>query len=536
VPSPDLSTEPEHAETAVAPTGRRWDPWVAVVGLVALVVYVAQGYGGILERDVAIYVYSAQQVLDGVPPYLGILNRAGPLAHLLPALGVGLGRLAGFDDLVGARILFTVFSAGCVSAVYLLGRDLFASRRAGIAAAATLLCFSGFIAYATFGPREKTPMVLFLTLALWAMTRRRWFSVGVFLSLATLILQIAFFVGAPALLLGLLLGSPRRDWLRNAGRLAVGGLVPLALHVVYFAAVGALREFVDAFWTINAQYTTPTPFTRNVDKSWASLDAGFGLSLYVAIFGLVALVALTVAAWVRRSGQPPGRLANLTALSAGAVGGAIWTMRDFDSWRDTFLLLPLSAIGVAGVLHVAARRLPVRPALAVTLVWCLAATAYAVDYSVSSRTDAIGQQRASVTRVLAALPDDATIVSIHAPQPLVLSGKRNPTRHQMFQSGLQAYVDDTWPGGLRGFQRGVVREEPDLIAIGRFQRRKWARAFGEDYTWVGCAPGWWWYARTSLGPEKIEDLTRIAKPGCKRRSDPSTPFAAGDPRGVSPGW
>ena len=342
MPSPDLSTEPEHAETAVAPTGRRWDPWVAVVGLVALVVYVAQGYGGILERDVAIYVYSAQQVLDGVPPYLGILNRAGPLAHLLPALGVGLGRLAGFDDLVGARILFTVFSAGCVSAVYLLGRDLFASRRAGIAAAATLLCFSGFIAYATFGPREKTPMVLFLTLALWVMTRRRWFSVGVFLSLATLILQIAFFVGAPALLLGLLLGSPRRDWLRNAGRLAVGGLVPLALHVVYFAAVGALREFVDAFWTINAQYTTPTPFTRNVDKSWASLDAGFGLSLYVAIFGLVALVALTVAAWVRRSGQPPGRLANLTALSAGAVGGAIWTMRDFDSWRDTFLLLPLS--------------------------------------------------------------------------------------------------------------------------------------------------------------------------------------------------
>jgi hypothetical protein len=316
----------------------------------------------------------------------------------------------------------------------------------------------------------------------------------------------------------------------------VGGLVPLALHVVYFASVGALREFVDAFWTINVRYTTPTPITTDVDKSWASLNDGFGLSLYVGIVGLVALVALTVAAWVHRSEQLPGRLANLTALSAGAVGGVIWTMRDFDSWRDTLLLLPLAAVGVAGILHAAFHRLPVRLALAVTLVWSLAATAYAVGYSVSARTDAIQQQRASVSRVLAALPDDATIVSIHAPQPLVFSGKRNPTRHQMFQSGLQTYVDDTWPGGLRGFRRSVLREEPDLIAIGRFQRPRWARAFHDDYTFVGCAPGWWWYARTSLGPETLDELTRIARPACTRRSDPSTPFAAGDPRAVSPGW
>ena len=70
------------------PTGRP-DPLVLAVGLIALTVYSLHGVRGNLTRDVGLYAYAGQQVADGVPPYLGVLNRAGPLAHAIPAAGRG---------------------------------------------------------------------------------------------------------------------------------------------------------------------------------------------------------------------------------------------------------------------------------------------------------------------------------------------------------------------------------------------------------------------------------------------------------------
>ena len=176
-----------------------------VVGAVSLVTFALHGLTGTLSRDLSVYTYAGQQVVDGHPPYLGILNRAGPLAHLAPALGVGIARIVGIDDLVGARLLFMAISVLCVCTAYLLGRDLFGSPLVGLVTAATFLSFQGFIEYASNGPREKTLMMLFILLALWAMVHRRWFAAGLCVSLATLTLQIGFFAAAPAVLVALLL-------------------------------------------------------------------------------------------------------------------------------------------------------------------------------------------------------------------------------------------------------------------------------------------------------------------------------------------
>jgi hypothetical protein len=50
------------------------------------------------SRDLAIYSYAGRQVAEGVPPYVGNLNRAGPLAHLIPAIGVAGARVGGFEE------------------------------------------------------------------------------------------------------------------------------------------------------------------------------------------------------------------------------------------------------------------------------------------------------------------------------------------------------------------------------------------------------------------------------------------------------
>src|ERR1700709_554442 len=230
--------------------GRTTDPLVLVVAAVTFVTYLLHGFHGALTRDLGLYSYAGQQVADGVPPYMEVLNRAGPLAHVIPAIGVVIARVGGFDDVITMRVFFMLIAIVCVCAVYVLGRDVFSSRAAGLVTAGTFLTFYGFIQYATNGPREKTPMVLFSVLALWAVANRRWFSAGLFVSLATLCLQIALFASLTAVVAGVLLlaGGGR---LRALLRVALGGVVPVAALGVWFALAGSLRQSIDAFYVIN---------------------------------------------------------------------------------------------------------------------------------------------------------------------------------------------------------------------------------------------------------------------------------------------
>jgi hypothetical protein len=141
----------------------------------------------------------------------------------------------------------------------------------------------------------------------------------------------------------------------------------------------------------------------------------------------------------------------------------------------------------------------------------------AVTYSLQTRNDGLDEQREATDAVLATLPPGATLTSIEAPQPLVLTRRTNPTPYQMFRSGLQDYMDDTWPGGLVGFQHDLVADGQDLVAVGETVSRRLRESLQPDYVYVGSAPMWDWYARASLGAEKIAELRGSAG------DDPSGP-------------
>jgi hypothetical protein len=148
-----------------------------------------------------------------------------------------------------------------------------------------------------------------------------------------------------------------------------------------------------------------------------------------------------------------------------------------------------------------------------------AAVVVALSYALTNRDDSLDDQREATDAVLATLPEGATITSIEAPQPLVLTGRTNPTRYQMFRSGLQDYMDDTWPGGLVGFQADLVADGPDLVAVGETVSRRWRASLQPEYVYVGSAPMWDWYARDSLGEDAIADLRDAAG------FDPDDPLA-----------
>lgn len=479
------------------------DPLVAVVGLVSLVVYLLHGFDRGVTRDLGLYTYAGQRFLEGDPPYVGVLNRAGPLAHVLPGVGIALGRLVGLPDIYGARVFYMLLSVACVCLVYVVVRDLTRLRSAALVAAAAFLGFQGFLDLATYGPREKTPMVLFLLACILAVRHRRWATSGVFVALATLTWQPVFFGAVViAVVAALLAPNPR---LLALTRIIVGGAAVSALVVLYYAVNGAVHTFLDCFVLVNAHYTQQSGALAQADANWSSLHGGYGFSLWVILLGLAALPVAAVRsgprAWRSRRAVP----AAWVALGAGCLSGLAWCLKAFNGWPDLLVMLPLAAIGVgwgaAGVLR-RLRRLDRRAAVAVAAALALAGTTYATVFSVTARQHQLQHQQDFIDAVLAAGPHPSTIVSMEAPQVLMLTHRTNPTPYQMFDHGFADYVDATYPGGLAGYLAEVRRIAPTYIVTQNRFMPDWFKPWLEEhYASVGITDRFRWWVSKSLGPD-----------------------------------
>ena len=78
-------------------------------------------------------------------------------------------------------------------------------------------------------------------------------------------------------------------------------------------------------------------------------------------------------------------------------------------------------------------------------------------------------------------------------------------RLQRIDRHFDRYVDDTWPGGLRGFGRWITSEHPTVIAHhGRV--RPWLKPTLTHYESVGRAPGFGLFVNKSVGQETISNL------------------------------
>jgi hypothetical protein len=465
----------------------------AAAGVVALVVYALHGFGSSLGRDQATFVYGGVRFAHGTPPYRGIFNSVGPLGDMVSGLGTRLGWLVGLDDLTGARLVYLVLSAGCVAGVSVLARATLRSRWAGLLAPAVFLTFASFLKLATGGPREKTVMVLTLEIALLLLLRRRWFAAGVLTALATLTWQPAVLAtGASALVA--ILTQPGGRW-RAGAAYVLGGLVPTALLAAYFLAEHTLRLAWWGFVSVNVGYTSQP----SIMDSWSLVTADYGWSLVLVGIGLVGLVAAAV---VRRDRE-------LAVLGTGAVVAAVWSSYAINGGADLFVALPFAAVGAAaGVLAVgrtAASRTTARVAAVVAMVAVAAASVEAV----TTRDHRLPAERHDVRAMLAAVPASSPVVSVSAPEVLVLAHRRNPSPWQLFDGPISAFLDDHLDGGLAAYADRVARLHPALIAVGNRSTDGWLRpVLDRDYTRVGRGTHWVWYAATSLGHATLRDLRR----------------------------
>ena len=237
------------------------------------------------------------------------------------------------------------------------------------------------------------------------------------------------------------------------------------LTLVYYAAEGALHTFFEGFVLINAHYTQQGSAISQLGHNWAHLRGGYGGSLWVILLGLVALPVLAAVAvptaWRTREAGP----VTLVATGAASVAGVGWACIAFNGWPDLFELLPFAALGVGGLVAAVLRRLDVRAATAVAVTLAVVGTAFATVTSLTTKGSGLVRQRASVAAILHAGPRGATMLSLEAPEAMAIAHRRNPTSIQMFTNGFAQYVDDTWPGGLKGYARWIEEQAPTYIVV-----------------------------------------------------------------------
>ncbi|MEJ7796178.1 MAG: glycosyltransferase family 39 protein [Nocardioides sp.] len=492
---------------------RRLDWWGPTLALVGIVIFLLHGFGGLLTRDLALYAYGGQQFAEGVPPYVGVLNRAGPLAHMVPGFGAMIARVLGTDDLLTMRVLMMALSVVAVWLTYLLGRDAFRSRLAGVAAAVTLLTFQGFVTYATGGPREKTTMMLLVVCVLLAVVHRRWAWAGAAVALATLTWQPAFVVGTIAVVAAVLVGLPGRKKIVGLLWFTVGGVLATAAMISYFVAVDELDAFFEGFLFLNATSTRQMGLIEYLGYAPAALAGGFGWSWGLILGGLLATVVLAVRAWRGGEREEPAGAA-LIATGAATLAYLVWSLYVFNGWADAVVVLPLAALGLGGLLHMAASWFDAATATRIVAAYAVVAlVATGVDTWLT-RPDELGPMRAETEAMLAAAGPRVTVLSVGAPQPLVFGQLKNPLQHQMFIGGLGEYLDETWPGGLEAMAAVARRDKPTYITMDHPEWYGWLRpVLLEHYREIGTTLDFTWYVERSVGEEQISRLTAILDSG-----------------------
>ncbi len=498
---------------------RRADPLPAALVVTAIVVWGARGLHAPLTRDPALYLYAGQQVASGEPPYVGVLNRSGPFSHLLPALGVQLGRLVGAGDVMGAKLMYLGLAVTAPALAYLIARAVFGSRLAGVTAAAALISIQVLAVSATGGPEAKLPMMIALLVTVLLLVRRRWLWAGVATAVATLTWQPVLFTLAPA---ALFLAATRPGGLRAranaAAWYACGGLATLGLTVVGFWLMGALDAFVEGYWTINATYTHQTGAFHGPGRVLDAVYQGLGwTTVTVAIGCLVSLGLGAAAFWVRRTA--PRRASDLAALALATASTLTWCGFAFNQAPDGLALYPLAALGLGGGIGALAHRVgrarttvPKRLLVGAVVGWVAICAALTFDHTSSRHSTELVDQRALAEGVMRHLPDDATVFSFEATQPLVLTRSTSVSRFVLFDHGMRDYVAAQWAGGLNGYVAWLLTEQPDVVFMSTRNPRAFVDPLLDTYVKVsgparlGGHPEWRTYVRADLDAATVRAI------------------------------
>ena len=461
---------------------------------VAVLVYSRFGIDDLLFRDEAIYAYGGQQLAEGVPPYVSIIDPKTPMATFLSGAAVAVGRAVGADDLYAIRVAFFVISCLTLVAVFIAASLLTGSSMAGLVGAAAFLSFEGFAIDALGGPNAKTPGILFAVLATAFLLRRRWLLGGIAASLATLVWQPLVIYVAVAIAFAWF-GSERSDRRRHARSALVGALIPGAVTVLYFIVVGAFRELFETAFVLPLFGTTRPDQGGIFDQILHIFEAvarGYGWSSLFFWAGIGFVLALAgYRIWQARGGYGAlGRDPLIVVVAIPLLFFILFSLFDFQGYPDAYPFLPLAAFGIATAVAIGLKLMEHRGQRAVALAiagtgaMLVVVLTWAGYGQARPAAEALGlvAQRASAAAADRLLGSDGTFWALGDPSLLVLMQRRNPSPEIYMAAGVDAWVIERKPGGFDGWTAEIAAAEPDMVVLDGWhganaaRMRQWLRS------------------------------------------------------------
>ncbi len=404
----------------------------------SLLIYAAYGDKGLLYRDEAIYVYAGERLAEGKLPYQAVFDHKGPLAQAFFGLSALLSRLTFHDPVRAARWMSFALAAAVPLFLFLLLKDRLGIRASFLASLA-FLGFSGFSYHVLASTRPKILLMPFFLLSFLLLKHSAFFWAGLSASITTLIWQpMGVIVIAEALFI----------WKRGRNRVAsflAGVLLPLLILIALYAARGALKDLADGLLLFNLFYVETPPILQSIAQMPGALRRGFPFSSAIILIGLVFYPLLAF------------RNREMFAENLSFAALLLWTFVDFQNYPDFFPLLPFAATGFALMASylVEIRKVFAAFSLALFIIALL---------PVLHRDTRLADQRKEAFRILK-ISKGTGVLALSAPQFLVLTGRKSPTRFIFIVRGIGKYIQEQTPGGLEGWLQRLQRRKPCFVVV-----------------------------------------------------------------------
>lgn len=400
------------------------------------------GINSPLKRDPGIYLYSAQRVAEGIPPYVGIFDHKGPGAPLMFGGIIKIIRIISpeinhLKELFFLRMVLIILSSFIPVFLYLISKEFLNEEGARITALA-FLSFLPFSFFAAAGPVPKTMTTLFEVLFFYFMVRKKYFLAGFFSVAAALIWQpLALFTIA-----GFILSiKSRRHWS------FICGVLPLPLiTVAYFIYHGALIELWRGAVSFNLIYLDTNPLYINIINILKTLLRRYSITSVVVIMGLTSFVFLY------KDQRAPKILLWAFPLPI------FWSILDFQGSQDMFPLLPFAAIGTGLIFHYLSK---FRQKNYISIILLVLIAILPHTYNRFSLTDQLREAEGIRKNF------HGRIISIGAPHFMAITGLVNPSRYLFILRGIDRKIEAEFPGGVKGWLQFLEGFQPEVIALGQ---------------------------------------------------------------------
>jgi hypothetical protein len=192
--------------------------------------------------------------------------------------------------------------------------------------------------------------------------------------------------------------------------------------------------------------------------------------------GLLLLAALVLVRLVggrsdirRIAGDP---LVLIVGASLAAL--AAFSLSDFQGYPDLYPLLPYAALGIAGAVAAAERlhgaREPRYAATAVALIGCAALAGLTWHWYSSAHDKArpLVAERRDARKLERILAPGETLYALGDPTPLVLTGRRNPSRYIYLGSGVGEWSVRHSPTQIEGWRARISSIDPEIVLVNQW--------------------------------------------------------------------